>query len=148
LSAFNSGQIRALYNIHIVYLLEDPMQVAVLIISLLWIVLGVLLILYTQESRNFLRKLFYLERVRVLAIIPLILGCILVIGAFYGPSILWLVLILGLLAVAKGLYGILGPMARIKQSLDWWYYRAEERTIRLCGLIIFILGLAVLTNMI
>jgi hypothetical protein len=55
--------------------------------------------------------------------------------------ILWLALILGVLALAKGLYVAFGPLVRIRQILDWWFYRTDETTIRLWGLIIFILGM-------
>jgi len=117
------------------------MNLALIIISLLWIFLGVLLILYTEASRNYLKKVFYIERIRLLAAIPILVGFILVFGAFSQKGmILWLALILGVLALAKGLYVAFGPVVRIRKILDWWFYGTDETTIRLWGLIIFILG--------
>jgi glucan phosphoethanolaminetransferase (alkaline phosphatase superfamily) len=124
------------------------MEVAVLIISLWLVVYGVFLVLYTQETRNFSKKFFPIKRLKIMAVIPLILGCILAIGAFHPAGTIWLLLILGLLSIAKGFYWIFGPEDQIKRILDWWHYRAEERTIRLWGLISLILGIAVLTYVI
>ena len=58
------------------------MRVALYVISILWIVLGTLLIIYTESTKGFLKKLFYTEHIRLLAILPVLFGLILGIGAF------------------------------------------------------------------
>ena len=121
------------------------MKLALYIISLLWIVLGILLILYTERTRKVLKQLFFRERVRPLAIVPFIVGLILVVGAYYNREMFWLAFILGLLAIIKGVYLFFGPSHQIKGVLEWWFLRAGEGTIRLWGLVSFVLGTAVLS---
>ena len=121
------------------------MTILLYIISILWIASGTFLIIDTKGSREFLKTLFLRENVKLLAIIPWVFGLILVVGAFYYRTMFWLSFILGLIAILKGLYLFIGRPAQIRNLLVWWFFRATEETIRLFGLIIFILGSAVLS---
>jgi len=94
-----------------------------------------------------LRKLFFIEKVRLLSILPIIFGIVLIIGAFVCTQLFFLSFILGVLALLKGLYLVMGPLSQIKRIMDWWFNKASDSYIRLCGLIIFILGIAVLSNL-
>ena len=123
------------------------MSIALYIIAILWIVIGVFIILYTERTMKILRKLFFIEKVRLLSILPIIFGIVLVIGAFVCTQIFFLSFILGVLALLKGLYLVMGPLSQIKRIMDWWFNKASDSYIRLCGLIIFILGIAVLSNL-
>jgi uncharacterized protein YjeT (DUF2065 family) len=67
------------------------------------------------------------------------------VGAFFHKEMFWLVFVLGVLGILKGVFLIIGPSAHIKQLLDWWFRKASERTIRLNGLISVILGTAILS---
>jgi uncharacterized membrane protein required for colicin V production len=118
------------------------------IISVLWIVAGVLLILYTEETRAVLRKVLPRENIRWLAAFPLIFGVTLSIGAFYVREMLWLVLVLGILGIAKGIYLLAGPITRINALLQWWIEKADAKTVRLFGLITFTLGSGILLYLI
>ena len=123
------------------------MSIALYIIAILWIVTGVFIILYTERTMKILRKLFFIEKVRLLSILPIIFGIVLIIGAFVCTQIFFLSFILGVLALLKGLYLVVGPLSQIKRIMDWWFNKASDSYIRLCGLIIFILGIAVLSNL-
>ena len=123
------------------------MSIALYIIAILWIVTGVFIILYTERTMKVLRKLFFIEKVRLLSILPIIFGIVLIIGAFVCTQIFFLSFILGVLALLKGLYLVMGPLSQIKRIMDWWFNKASDSYIRLCGLIIFILGIAVLSNL-
>ncbi|MBA7696381.1 hypothetical protein ES703_105028 [subsurface metagenome] len=123
------------------------MSIALYIIAILWIVTGVFIILYTERTMKILRKLFFIEKVRLLSILPIIFGIVLIIGAFVCTQIFFLSFILGVLALLKGLYLVMGPLSQIKRIMDWWFNKASDSYIRLCGLIIFILGIAVLSNL-
>lgn len=123
------------------------MSIALYIIAILWIVIGVFIILYTERTMKILRKLFFIEKVRLLSILPIIFGIVLIIGAFVCTQIFFLSFILGVLALLKGLYLVMGPLSQIKRIMDWWFNKASDSYIRLCGLIIFILGIAVLSNL-
>ena len=124
------------------------MRVALYVISILWIVLGTLLIIYTESTKGFLKKLFYTEHIRLLAILPVLFGLILGIGAFYIKEMFWLAITLGIMAIIKGVYLFIGPSHQIKRLFEWWFNRAEDRTIRLFGLITYTLGGAILSFLI
>ena len=121
------------------------MIVALYIISVLWIALGAFLIIDTKRSRELLKQLFFRKNIKFLGILPLIFGLILVVGAFYYSKLFWLALIVGLLAILKGIYLFIGRSSQIEGLLEWWFLRAADETIRLFGLITFILGSALLS---
>jgi len=123
------------------------MNIALYIVAILWIVIGVFVILFTERTMKVLKKLFFIEKVRVLSIFPIIFGIVLIIGAFVCTQIFFLSLILGVLALLKGLYFVVGPLSQIKRLMDWWFNKASDSYIRLCGLIIFVLGIAILSNL-
>ena len=116
-----------------------------LLISFIWIILGTLLIIYTSKSIQVLQKVFYTDKVKLLAIIPTVFGIILVIGSFYQQEMLWLAFILGLISLLKGVYLFISPKSRIKKNLDWWFNRAGDVTFRFFGLVIFTLGITLLS---
>ena len=123
------------------------MTVALYIIAILWIAVGVSLILYTEKTMGIMKKLFFIENVRVLAAIPLLFGMVLVSGSFFYKKIFWLSLVLGLLALLKAVYLSLGPSSQIKSLMGWWSNSASSSMIRLWGLIAFILGVALFANL-
>ncbi|MFH0812096.1 MAG: hypothetical protein V2A69_04555 [Pseudomonadota bacterium] len=121
------------------------MKGLLLVISILWICWGTVLIIYTEPTRKVLENLFLPGRVKWLAVFPLIFGSILVAGAFYYRDMFWLSLILGILAITKGVYLMIGPAAQIKTLREWWLIRTSDSTIRFFGLITFLLGSALLS---
>jgi uncharacterized protein YjeT (DUF2065 family) len=121
------------------------MTVVLYILAILWIVVGTFLVLYTESTKEVFKKLFFIDHIRWMAALPLIFGILLLVGAFYHKEMFWLVFVLGVLGVLKGVFLIVGPSAQIKKLLDWWFHKASERTIRLNGLISVILGTAILS---
>ncbi len=117
------------------------------IISVIWIAAGVFLIIYTERYREFSKKMFPTEKLKVWAVVPLFFGVVLVLGAFFEREVFWLAFILGVLALLKGVFLIVGPPAQVKKLLDWWFENASDRIIRLSGLIIFFLGSAIFTSL-
>lgn len=115
------------------------------IVSVLWIAVGTLLILYTDGTRTSLKKLFLRDNIRWIAVLPFVFGLILIVGAFYYQEMFWLALGLGILGIIKGAYLTTAPLSQIKGINEWWFNRASDVTIRLWGLIIFILGSALLS---
>ena len=106
---------------------------------------GVFLIIYTERYREFSKKMFPTDKLKAWAVVPLFFGVVLVVGAFFEKEVFGLALILGLIALLKGGYLIVGPTDQVKKLLDWWFDKATDRTIRLSGLIIFFLGTAIFT---
>jgi uncharacterized protein YjeT (DUF2065 family) len=112
--------------------------------ALFWIAVGSLFILYTDESRRVLRNVMGEVMPRPLAFVPMVVGILLIISA-RASGAFWFILILGLLAVGKGLYLLLAPRGQTKALLAWWLNSAQERTYRFWGLIIVVLGMAILS---
>ena len=120
------------------------MKIVLYFIAIAWIVYGVLLILYTEKTRRYFKALFHTEHIKLLAFLPLIVGVILAVGAFYYREVFWLSFILGVVAIAKGVYFFIAPPQQIKVFLEWWFEKADDSTARLFGLFTFILGSAML----
>jgi len=127
--------------------MEDAMKISMYVISVLWIVTGASLVIYTERAKEVLPKNYSSAKVKLLALIPFVIGVILVIGAFSCTKVFWLALVLGFLAMAKGLYLVFGPSSQIKVLWDWWFLKADDRTIRLFGLISLVIGIALLSRL-
>ncbi len=127
--------------------MEGTMKIVMYVISVLWIVAGASLVIYTERAKEFLPKNYSSAKVKSLALIPFAIGVILVIGAFSSTKVFWLALILGFLAMAKGLYLAFGPPSQIKVLWNWWLLKADDRTIRLFGLISLVIGIALLSRL-
>lgn len=113
-------------------------------LAFFWIAAGTLFILYTEESRRFLGNSMAKINPKFLAFIPMVVGILLILAAgASGAS--WFIRILGLLAIGKGIYFLLGPRGQIKALFDWWFKSAQDRTYRLWGLIMVLLGMVVLS---
>jgi uncharacterized protein YjeT (DUF2065 family) len=115
------------------------------IISVLWIAFGVFLVLYTETTRKTMKKIYGVKNPQWLALPAFVIGISLIISAFYFREMFRLVLVLGLLAVIKGLFFIITRPVYIKKFLDWWYEKASERTLRIFGMAIFFLGTILLS---
>ena len=121
------------------------MRAVLIILSVLWIALGTMLVLYTDGVRKTTKGLVTDANIRLLGILPLVAGFLLVLGAFMVKDVFWLALILGLLAITKGAFLLRGPIPMIRRLMDWWLDQASETTARLSGLITFMLGVTLLT---
>ena len=114
------------------------------VLAFFWIAAGTSFILYTEESRRFLRNSMGEMKPKSLAFIPMVVGLILIISA-WASGAFWFILILGLLAIGKGVYLLFGPPAQIDALFDWWFKSAQDRTYRLWGLIMVLLGMVILS---
>jgi hypothetical protein len=122
------------------------MNLFLYILALLWIVLGTFMIIYTEGTRAFLKKVFFREHIRWISPVPFVFGLILIIAAFKYPEIFWLAIILGSMGLMKGIYLFIGPSSQIKAIMEWWFSGASDRTIRMFGLITFFLGTFILSH--
>jgi hypothetical protein len=123
------------------------MIVLLYIISIIWIAAGVFLILYTERTKEVSKDLFAADKLKAWAVLPLFFGVVLVIGAFFQKGVSWIAFILGVLALLKGIYLIVGPPVQVRKLVDWWFDQASDKTIRLTGLIVFFLGSALFISL-
>ena len=120
------------------------MHVLVNVIGISMVVSGIFLLIFTERTREFFKRVFLVENVKRLSFLPFSLGVILIAGAFGGQQFLWLPFILGLAGLAKGLYFFLASPNKVKTVMDWWFFKASPETIRFFGLISFVLGIGLL----
>ncbi len=114
------------------------------LVSIIWIVMGTVLVLYTEWVRKSLKERLEKTNYRFLSPIPLVFGILLVISAGWC-EVFWLIFLLGLIGVAKGLYLFLAPKSQIDMVLSWWFDEASDRVYRFTGLICLVLGIALLS---
>jgi hypothetical protein len=120
------------------------MNPVLFIIAILWIAAGTALIIYTGGMRTIWGRIARFNH-RWLAVLPAMVGVILVVSGFYYPQMLWLAVILGILALLKASLLTFGPSRWVQPFLDWWVHKAGDGTLRLFGLIAFILGSVLLS---
>ncbi|HIC91252.1 MAG TPA: hypothetical protein EYP21_04165 [Syntrophaceae bacterium] len=109
-------------------------------IGALWIALGTFSVLYTEKARKTLTGLIEGGNPKILAVIPLIIGLLLVISIKSSSHLLY-PLILGVLAIAKGLYFIFGKRETTDALIKWWLKDVSETTYRFWGIVAIVLGI-------
>ncbi len=114
------------------------------LISFLWIGGGTCLILYTQQSREYIKRTIQGMDITLLSIIPITIGALLIVSA-YETSVVWLVVLLGVLGIGKGCFFIINPNKLADKLIKWSLETTSEQVYRLAGIICVILGTAMLS---
>jgi len=112
--------------------------------SVFFVVLGALVVLYTDWARVWLKRVLGHKHAHLFGLIPLTFGVLLAISAAWS-EIFWFVLILGLIALAKGLYLLFARKAQIRVLATWLADRPSDQVVRLGGLIMVVLGTTLLS---
>ena len=113
------------------------------LLAILWVAMGTLMIFAPEVLR---KKLFAKLKelpLKKAGIIPLVIGILLLLAAFYNRYRLFIVL-LGLLSITKGIYCIVATEKMAKMQ-DWWL-GAKKKVYRISGIIVIILGFIVLSG--
>lgn len=116
------------------------MQWILLGMGTLWVMVGTIFILYTPRSRWAVSRLIENQNPKLLAIIPLTIGILLVIPCG-SVSNWWYPLVLGVLAIGKGTYLILGKRETKDRMMKCWLKEASETTYRFFGIVWIVLGI-------
>ena len=117
------------------------MKWALLAVSVLWIIIGCFYILYTEKSRDTLRKIMDGAGEKCLIALTLLIGIILLVSPLFEASkSIWGVVILGGLATAKGVLWIVNPRKYMDTVINWYLTDASDQTYRLFGIVLIILG--------
>lgn len=99
---------------------------------------------YTDQTRSLLKRFFDVEHRAIFSLIGIVLGLYLIIGGCFSHDIFWLSLVLGILAVAKGVYLFKATRDDIYRLFNWWFETAHDETIRFWSLVTLILGILML----
>ena len=111
--------------------------------SLIGISIGCSSILYTNETRMFLR--IYFEQIDkiILSTIPFILGIMFILSAS-ATRIQWPIRAIGLMAVIKGVVFFLIPKDLYDRFVDWYLNSLSDQTYRLFGILGIIIWMTIL----
>jgi hypothetical protein len=113
------------------------------IIAVIWVALGSLVVIYTTGTRKAFKDAFIKMNPRLIALLPLLVGFLLIAGA-KASSHFWPVLILGILGLAKGAVFLMSPPERLDVWMKWWFLDMSEAAFRLWGLIAVIFGVTLI----
>jgi uncharacterized protein YjeT (DUF2065 family) len=113
-------------------------------ISFLWITGGAWFIIYTTESRNVMKRLFDKTDRKILSVFPAILGILLFISASWSLHS-WFLRLLGIMAVIKGAIIFFNPKNLYDEMMNWFLNSLSDQTYRFFGIVMIIIGTAVLS---
>jgi uncharacterized protein YjeT (DUF2065 family) len=112
--------------------------------SILWIASGGIFILYTEQYRELMGKICGRMGRVPMAATAVVIGLLLVLSA-RGSLNTGVIVLIGILAIAKGVVFFLNPNGIFEKTLRWWLEDATDQTYRLTGIITLILGTALLS---
>ncbi len=128
--------------------MKTVIYVIVYALAIMWITTGGSLVIYTDKTRKFIRQFSYPEHYALWSVIGIVLGILLVVGSFFSGKLLWLALILGGIALAKGVYLMKGSPDQIQRLIRWWYEQASDEVVRFWGLVILLMGIFLLAYLV
>ena len=113
-------------------------------ISLFYISIGCCSILYTNETKKFVRSIFINIDQKILSVLPFIFGILFIFSAS-ATRIPWLFRLIGLMAVIEGMVFFLIPKDLYDKFMDWYLNSLSVQTYRLSGILGIIFGAAILS---
>jgi len=113
-------------------------------IIFLIIAIGCCTILYTTETRNFLKRLFNQIDRKFISVFEVIMGILLLVSATASHHS-WFIRIIGLLAIIEGGVIFLIPKNLYDELINWYVNSLSDQTYRLFGTLSLILGTAMLS---
>ncbi len=114
------------------------------VISFLCIAMGCCTILYTDETRKFVKSIFNEIDRKFISGFELILGILILISATASRQS-WFIRLIGLMAIIEGGVIFLIPKNLYDDLMDWYLNSASDQTYRLFGILSLVLGTAVLS---
>ena len=114
------------------------------VISFLCIAMGCCTILYTDETRRFVKSIFNEIDRKFISAFELIIGILLLISATASRQA-WFIRLIGLMAIIEGGVIFLIPKNLYDELMDWYLNSASDQTYRLFGILSLVFGTAILS---
>lgn len=114
------------------------------VISLIGISIGCCSILYTNETRRFVRSIFNNIDQKILLAMPFILGILFILSAS-ATRIPWFIRAIGLISVIEGVVLLLIPKDLYDKFIDWYINSLSDQIYRLSGILGIIIWIAILS---
>ena len=119
------------------------MKYIIYLLGFLWVAAGAIAILYTDDYKAYLRGIMEkLDRI-VLALIPAVIGLLLMIAAS-STTHSWFIRLIGMLGIAKGVLIYFNPGGLFEKS-KVWILGLNDQGYRLIGMIALVLGTVVIS---
>ena len=113
-------------------------------ISFLCIAIGCCTILYTDETRNFMKRLFNKIDRKFLSVFEAIIGLLLLVSATASHHP-WFIRLIGLSAIIEGVVIFLIPKNLYDELINWYVDSLSDQTYRFFGALSLIIGTAMLS---
>ena len=113
-------------------------------ISLIWIAFGTWAILYTNETKDFYKRLLNEIDHRILSVLPGVAGILFLFAASASSNPAFIRFI-GILALVKGVFIFWNPDKLYEKVTNWFTNTVTDQTFRLFGIISIVLGTVVLS---
>ena len=120
------------------------MGLFLLLIGIFWVVVGTLCIFAPSLIKKKFFSKFQNMDFKKWSVVPIIAGIIFLLSAKSSTNPI-LIVILGILAIAKGVYAILTAPEKIKKQIDWWL-NVKPNVFKAYGVVMLILGVLVLIS--
>jgi uncharacterized protein YjeT (DUF2065 family) len=114
------------------------------LIFLFFISTGCCYILYTQEMKKIFTDLMKKYDNRLIAVLPGLFGLLLLAGASSCRNA-WFVVLIGLLAIGKGVLLFFNPQQFADKTIQWFTGGASDRTYRFFGIVALVMGTAMIS---
>lgn len=110
------------------------------LMSLIYIVEGVLLILTPKKVMRIINKVIdNTKEPKLLGVLPLVVGILFLLSTS-ASAVGWLIILLGLAGIAKAVYIFITPMAKIRSH---WWFKLSDNGLRGFGILVLILGVII-----
>jgi hypothetical protein len=120
------------------------MELILYVLGILWVILGALAILYTQQFRAKSDMLLKQVDPRYFAVLSLLAG-ILLLAASPSSRHAWFVRLLGLMAMAKSGLLFINPAGLYEKMVSWLVDRMSDQAYRFWGIVMLIIGTAIVS---
>ena len=114
------------------------------LISFSLIASGSCFILYTIQCRELLNNVLTKSYEKIIAASAIIIGLLLIISAFQAQGF-WFIVVLGIIAIGKGLFVLFNPKNSFDNIRNWYLNTASDQTYRLFGIISIVIGTVMIT---
>ena len=118
------------------------MRLIIMLFGILYIIIGMLFVVFTESTKEVLRNLLKGKKVQSLSIISLAVGMLFIMGSRVVDAP-WVLVLFGLLGIAKGAFFMFAPEKKTKPFIDWWL-NASMGIHKCWGIVAFLMGILLL----
>ena len=111
-------------------------------ICIVWIATGSSLILYTEQTRQYISRWLKSGQEILFVVITLLVGLLLMFAAPFSRHS-WFIVLMGAMAIGKAGFIFFNPNNLYDQMREWYLTKASDQTYRFFGILMLILGTAI-----